>query len=355
MAEIEQKTIKISQRTEFEIKYTSKPVEWFVSKTIPNTFRFENKEIVGYQRKINFKHIDRIVDYIKESWETGLFYFPSCIVCSVPKKNKGLPKDKDCFVVDGQHRIAAFKSIYENDPNFYSKIKDFTLPVTILENVDELTEIQTFITINKTSRKVDTSLAMILKNKLADLYKNKNTDKIDFLAVELAQIVNDDENSIWHNQIAFEGSARENNCLLSLNAFVKAQRRVIRKLSKLGIIDLDALDNDNTENFVNLIREFFNTTWACIKERWPKAFRSENIYNTIIAGPIGFSSLNMYIAYQLGDSPIDKNTALEKICSSVASIKLPANVWIRGGEFSKFSSESGYAEIATQLVENSSL
>lgn len=342
----------IKQKTVFDIIYDSKTVDWCVENTTPNTFRFENKEIVGYQRKISDSHIAKIIEYIKESWKKEQFYFPSCIVCSIPVNRKGLPNDKECFVVDGQHRIAAFRKIKDTEPEFYSLIKDFTLPVTILENVDELTEIQTFITINKTSRKVDTSLAMILKNKLADLYGNKNSEKVDFLAVELARHINNDteNNDIWFNQIAFEGFAKENHCLMSLNAFVKAQRRIIRKLDKIKLIDLDNLDNENVENAKQLTKEIFETTWNSIKDKWPKLFCPENISNSVILGPIGFTSLSMFVAYQLGNDPINKDNALEKIQKSIASINLSPKVWMRGEDFSKFSSEAGYAEIATQLV-----
>ena len=94
---------------------------------------------------------------------------------------------KELFVVDGQHRIAAFEEIKKQNKDLYKQIKDYTIPVVILNNVDINSEIDTFIRINKTGKKVDTSLAYILKNQIKGLYKQDDTAKIDYIVVETAK------------------------------------------------------------------------------------------------------------------------------------------------------------------------
>lgn len=337
------------------IKISYQTVDWLVENTLVNKFHIDSEtgEILGYQREPKNSHIKKIIDYIL----ANPFYFPSCIVCSKPMPftpNDNLLKttNKTFFVVDGQHRIEAFRRM-KNNPEYqekYLEIMDCTIPIVILEDVDEKTEIDTFITINKTGKKVDTSLALILKNKITNLYKNKDTAKIDYLAVELARKINKDPNEIWNRMISFNEDARKTLRLLSLNAFVKAERRVIRMMNQLGLIQISSINNDTIDSVVDILHNVHKWTWNAVKEKWPSLFTNEGLQKSVIAGPIGFTSINKYIAKQITERNINNIELLKQhICEEIDNIKCPSKVWLKGHDFSTFSSESGYSKIVDFL------
>lgn len=339
--------MKIKQDIDFPLEVETQTVDWLVNNTMTNQFEIIDGNISGYQRHVNEKHLKKIVDYIKEN----SFYFPSCIVCSIPKdmddKMKLEKNGKKYFVVDGQHRIEAFKRIQSEEQVLYTRIKDYTIPVTLLREVSKEIEISTFITINKTGRKVDTSLAYILRNKIKQLYKENITAVADYYSVELALTVNETPENIWYNQIALEGSAKENNCFITLNSFVIAYRRFAKKLMRIGIIDGNGSDESRNYNY-----EIFNAVWGAVQEKWPDLFVNDRIYNTVIMGSIGFSSITKYIINQLDQNKeiINNSNIYDFLWQWIKKITVPSHYWTKGDVFSRYTSESGYNVIAKMLA-----
>lgn len=76
---------------------------------------------------------------------------PSAIICACDNDTQ---KKINLRIVDGQHRVHAFRQFRELYGDKYNEIKAMQVPVIVLENVDQSTEIETFITINKTSKKL---------------------------------------------------------------------------------------------------------------------------------------------------------------------------------------------------------
>ena len=346
-------TLKIEQKTDFSIECESRTVDWLVENTMANKFRMEDGIVMGYQREIKNSHVSKIVNYIREND----FYFPSNVVCSIPKEKKLLEKNKkQYFVVDGQHRIEAFRIIKRENPEIYNKIKNYSMPITKLVNVDEATEISTFITINKTSRKVDTSLAYALKKRLEDLGEVSGINKSDYAAIMLAENVNEDPSSLWYNQISFEDGKNKSEYLLSLNAFVKAVRRLIRALEKLGLVKLDGNNDDSFKPIIEDIKQILNCIWNNVEKKWSDLFDKDQIQNSVLLGPIGFTSICKYIAYQISKEPISSDIKLD-ISRFIKNIGYNSDVWQKEKDptkenFSKYTSESGYSVIAALLVES---
>ena len=346
--------IEVKQETEkkYTIKIEAASVDWLVENTMVNKFSIDEKDgsLHGYQREPKDSHIKKIIDYVLKN----KFYFPSCIVCSNPADgtdNKKILQQnkKTYFIVDGQHRIEAFRRM-KNDPDSqhrYNEIKDYTIPLTILDQVDEKIEISTFITINKTGRKVDTSLALILKNKMDKKYPDEKDAKIDYLAVELARKMNGDEKGLWFGQIAFGEKVKKK--ALSLNAFVKAIRRNIRMLEKNNLIDLANLKNDSVNTTIDLLQRIQDYIWGSVRKKWPDLFHDEIFSKSVIAGPIGFTSINKYILSQVNDCNADENLIREKIENSIECIDCPSKLWLKSDIFATYSSESGYSKIVKIL------
>lgn len=343
--------IQVNQQSKCAIEITAFSVDWLVNNTMVNIFNPNSPDkFEGYQRKIDIVHRSRIIKYI----ENNSFYFSSSIICSIPKgkREKQILKnnDKQMFIVDGQHRVDAFRELSITNKDLYKKIKNLTIPVTILVEVDLNTEIDTFITINKTGKKVDTSLAYILKNQINDVYKQKDTAKIDYVIVETAKKLCDEEenlDNIWYDKICFEGNPKANNCYISLNAFILAERKYIRNLLKYNILTLYDLEETKS-----IYYELFNNKWFHIKNKWEQLFQDENNQRSIIQGPIGVSSLNKFFINELqqqstiGDIKIFTKECLERIHPSIVP-----KIWYKGDLFSLYSSESGYKKVAELLKE----
>lgn len=335
----------INQKCNCKIIQDSKTVNWLVENTHVRTFNTLN--FTGYQRKVNENHVLKIVDYLIKND----FYMPTSIICSSDKEVK---EDTQLSIVDGQHRIEAFKRLKEIDEKKYQEIEDFELSVIILEKPSEELEVDTFITINKTSRKVDTSLAYILKNKINRRKKcsdDLTIAKKEFLAVELATDINIDKNTLWYNKILLEGNPTHSSCeTISLNSFVRSVRVFVSYLNKYNIIDLNWKNETELEEIKSNLKFIFLELWNVIQSKWPKLFNSNN---SIIQGNIGVSSLNKYIIMQM--KGLESNSySIEEFNSLVKKWIVNLNVdetpWLKGNEFSIFSSESGCNIIAKNLL-----
>ena len=338
--------IEIKQHSKHHLVQTQKTVEWLVNHT--EVAVFDPITFQGYQRQIDEKHCARIVDFLKKDD----FFLPTAIVCAV---NGVLNDDTILRIVDGQHRVKAFKMLQTCDIDRYQQIKGFEVPVIILVDVDETTEIDTFITINKTSKKVDTSLALVLKNKI-----NKYSDadslsmsKAEYIAVELAQELcfNEELPALWTNRILFEGSPKNTYQLISLNAFVKSTRQLLNKLHRNNIISLSWTNRNELDECLNTSCSIILYIWHTIYNKWPKLFGSYIEDQRIIQGAIGYSAFNRVIMHLIDTYNIhDVDSLLKEFTVAISNITVSEEKWLPGGEFSKYSSESGYRIVAQELI-----
>lgn len=341
----------IKQLNGCKIIQTKKTIEWLVSNTEVRTF---NKvTITGYQRQISKNHVKKIVTYILNRIENNMFFLPTSIICASENEYS---KNERLFIVDGQHRVEAFKYLYENEVEQYKKIKDFELSVVVLEKPEESLEVDTFITINKTSKKVDTSLAYILKSKLS---KMANVDggisrltKQEYLAVELIMSLNEKENSIWYKKVLLEGNPSKHTYeTISLNSFVRSLRVLIGALEKNKLIELEWADENELNITLERLEEFYRSFNKLIVRKWPGLF-VDNAKDSVIQGSIGVSSLNKLIILILNKES-ENITSLEQFCTKLGRFMIRISSvesdWYSGNEFSKYSSESGYSMIANML------
>lgn len=333
----------------YNIVQTKKTVDWLVHNTQVSLFNPITFE--GYQRSIDEKHCEKIVSYLSDK-----FFLPTSIICASREDYRSKEK---LYIVDGQHRIHAFCLLAKQNPARYEQIKDNEVSVIVLEQVGEEVEIDTFITINKTSKKVDTSLAYVLKNKIN--YRRASKDigisKREYLSVELACRLNSSDNSIddfWNEKISFEGSpVKQSSQLISLNAFVKSMRNLLGCLEKYEIIRLDWKDSDELNECIKAIETITNSVWNEVRNKWPELFNSDLEKRRIIQGSIGFSSINRFLVNSL--KKLDTNMSIDIFLDQVAiwmrSIQCPVYVWLPGGAFSKYSSEAGFSIIAQEMMD----
>lgn len=350
--------IEIKQNVNFNIEQTCLSVEQLIEKTEPDIFNPETTK--GYQRKIVPKHCQNIIDYVMHN----PFFFPSPIIIST----RANPNNK-FWVVDGQHRIEAFRLIRNNPSkdfqDKYKEIKNLTLPVIVLVKPDTEFEVKTFITINKRGRKVDTSLAFILQNKPEGPLSPENTKKaqINFLIAGLALKLNEEpenqestqNDNIWNSQISYEDNPKREGRLISISAFARAEYSLINRFFSCGIIPSDwNTSEDKIEETESLIEELFNFKWKLVKQKWPELFSSDVEQRSIIQGPIGCSSINKFIIKALFNSTtiLTKDEYIDKLTELFTKLDIPYKNWTKGVLFSSYSSESGYSVVADILLKS---
>ncbi len=335
---------------------TQKTVEWLTCNT--KVKYFNPIDFTGYQRKINEEHCKGICEYIKTK-----FYMPSAVVCATQKEYN---ENEMLYIVDGQHRVEAFKILKKEDPERYEMIKNYCLPVIVLEKATEMVEIDTFITINKTSKKVDTSLAYVLRNKLNN---NKQSDDLTmpkraYISVQLAWTIdhpeeeitsydstNSNEKSLWYGRISYEAPFIGSQTI-SLNSFVKATKVLANYLEKVEVLNCNWKEQREIDECVRKLYNITEFVWNTVKKKWPEVFTETT--NSIIMGAIGYTAICKFLAAKIKDnkSRIKESNICEMIKLWIDSINVDYNEWLPGRMFSKYTSESGYTYVAGLLYDS---
>lgn len=339
---------RLNQAKTHSLVQTTKTVSWLVDNT--RVAVFDPVTFDGYQRKINDKHCDAIVEYLS----SGELFLPTSIICAT---DKPYDDSSQLRIVDGQHRVEAFTRLKKQNPIAFEKISANEISVVVLENADLRTEIETFITINKTPRKVDTSLALVLMNKLNSENANEISDKMkrDYLAVEAARVLNERESSLWEDRISYEGTPSKTSYrLVSLNSFVTNVRALLRHLGNCGLVDYNWLDEDEINAQAQRIADLLDAIWDAAQRNWPELFEGDDANRRIIQGPIGLASISRFVCLML-KNPDRRPANMARLCDAAAkwidSIDAPAANWMPGSSYSQFTSGSGYSVIAHDLYD----
>ena len=334
----------IKQNKKDKIVQTKKTVEWLIENT--SVYVFNPLTFEGYQREIDDKHCKKIIHFMKEND----FFFPTSIICAC---DEDFTEDTKLRIVDGQHRVQAFRILYE-DKELKKKIKGMELPVIVLEHVDINKEIETFVNINKKGKKVDTSLAVVLKHKIEDVVDlDHKKSKIEYLAVEVAFDLSLTEDNIWENQICFEGNAKKHNQLISINAFSRSTQFLFSNLSERNLLKTTWSTEKELEASKKEAFDIIKDIWIIVKNKWQELFNDFSGNNSILQGPIGYSSINKFIVFCFKANLYDeKKTFIENFSYWLDKVKIPAQKWYPKGDFANYSSEAGYTIIAKTLIES---
>lgn len=340
----------INQDCGCKIINTIKTVDWLVENTSVKTF--DKIKFEGYQRQVTTKHVQGIIKYISNSD----FYFPTSIICSC---DEDFTDESRLYIVDGQHRVEAFREIKNAYKPLYDNIKKKQLSVIVLEKPSISLEVETFITINKTAKKVDTSLALILKNMLNRKCSDDqilHTAKKEYIAVELGIKINEDADSIWFNKIVYEGSLRQNDsAAISLNSFVRSTRILLDYLEKYNIIKLEWKNEDELKILMEKVNLLYLTIWNGVKRRWPELFESHSNLGNIIQGNIGVAAITKYLILQLEEldsKSIGTDELISKFEKWISGIGVSYEKWLSGEQFAGYSSGSGQNLVAHILYDS---
>ncbi len=351
-----------------DILYDKKSVDWLVDHTSVRVFNPVTFD--GYQRKIDEKHCNDLVRYLTSQDHT--FFLPTAIICATDNtpeaKDYSDDPEQKLFIVDGQHRVEAFRRVKNYAPERYSKIKDFYLPIIVLNKVDISLEIDTFITINKTSKRVDTSLALVLKNMInSGAAEDLSIPRRDYIAVEVARALNGDgdcaiESKLWNNRIKYDGPTKTTMQLLTLNAFVKSARALLRSLETEELIKLEWQNEEEANALIRVLANTINKIWDGVQLKWSPVFPDYNnnddediAKRRIIQGSNGFTSINRFLVMMIkksNDWLPNLDVFAFQASQWIGAINKDYTAWLPGGEYSIYNSERGFSIVAQDLYKN---
>lgn len=327
-----------------QLVFTSKTIDWLVNNTYVSVFN--PITFVGYQRQIDESHCQKIVNYLKTE-----SFLPTAIICAC---DDSFSEDINLRIVDGQHRVKAFEMLKLSEPHRYDEIRNQQIPVIVMVGVQLNTEIQTFITINKTSKKVDTSLAYVLRNQLSAPGENMLMSRAEYIAVEVARILNDDEkNALWYGRILYEGSVKRSNCYISLNAFVKASRVLVNTINQIGFIDLNwncYTSIDDVLGIAHNTADLIHFIWDTVYQRWPELRETTFEEKQILQGSIGFTAITRALIKRIKQGSVSADVIMPFIHQTIMDFSVPYTKWTKNGEFSNYSSEAGYRLVSEALL-----
>lgn len=317
-----------------------------INNTVVEYFDPEHPEENGYQRLLSPAHYRKIAKYLKEDSNAIL---PTSILTAVDPEQvvegNELTITGKLRVVDGQHRIEGIKYLKKTDEEAFNKINKFNFStlVMVISKEQKAYEIESFININKTGRKVSTDLAVQLKNKIIGESEKYSSNSI---ATKICEKLNSSKKSIWYNSIKL-GNDTSRDKSISITAFNKSLIKFVE-----NYIQYNEITNDfELNNSIDILSNFISEAWEVVHKKWYRCFNYLEDYN--IKKGIGVFPLNNILGDQIKENQGNLDKSLESFEKIINQSNVNYTYWIKGGKFSGYNSQSGFKKIENIILNKS--
>lgn len=261
-----------------------------------------------YQRRIDENRLSKIETYIRNSilsenkGYSVTALFPSSLILAINEDDGNtvdnitedlctINLNRNIFVVDGQHRMMAMKSLYtkltsalflsSDDEIVLDSLNKYKFNCVLLVNYDLWEQGQVFVNVNFNQKPVNKSLYYEVfgsqYNEDPNLWKQNHV----YLAHNLTKILNDDKMSPYNNHIKMIGTGKG---YISQAFFVEA---LMRNFSLNGIWSIYKSSKDKDTNVRYMAVEllsYFYAVYDVFNPYWPKEGETEG---TIICKTTG--------------------------------------------------------------------
>jgi len=327
----------------------------------------------GYQRAPDPTRIGKIKNYLQGEVENPIF--PTAILVSARQplkfrsyegKNKDFGElivDQTLFVIDGQHRIEAFKDIADKDElsSLYGYIE---IPIIILSGFKYKEEVEQFFVINDRQKGVKADLAQRIYVEIA---KNDDGTRIvrenkkwQLPAVTVVDELNKDERSIWYRLIALPDDDKDikKERVITQNSFIKSlQPFFIGQFKHWEYASGEKKSNGH--KIVEDCKKLIDSYWKMVETVYPDAFDDKKNY--ALFKTTGVFSLHTLLAMCLSDHPELKQDEIIKKLKGLLEVarddnKLNINFWkVSSGPASglsagMYSNSAGHNRIALSIL-----
>ena len=326
---------------------------------IENTYvAFHNtSNNTGYQRALQSAHYRKIVKFLRNNDKPFML---SSYILAINKDEFSLNGAEFIVhnrmrLVDGQHRVEAFKELREVDIVKFNEIKDFEYPITILitEKNDDINEILSFIDINSKGKKVNTNLAITLRDKL---YKENNSSNLSFeefkerICTNVIINLNNSAESVWYELIKI-GNETGREKKIGINAFNESLKPVISSFLMSLKIDISNYSNylTNLDKYSNELTELVDECWSLVSKKWSVCFKYTEKYN--IQKGVGVFPFHIILSQSISKNEGDTDNNLQYFLDTIEKSEIDNDSWIVGGDFSYYNSKSGFLKVV-KMIQN---
>lgn len=350
-------TLYLTSATVEEIK------DWFeADRVYPDIWKRERPE--GYQRLPDKDRFEKIAEYIRGKLKIEETLLPNSVILNIRQKggveftvSKGV-KSKETiepgtisiyeealpfFEVDGQHRvrglIEAYKQLQETKSEDFEMIKNYPIPLTIIDGLDRATEAIQFVVINNTQKKVEPDLVLRILHKR---YRDKSEQLQFFLkgqtwrlwAVELCDELNMDINSPWCDKIIAPGDQRKGRVITEQN-FVNSLDTVYPRLA------------------IDITKTYLPLYWRAIASLWPECC-GEKAGQYSLQKTNGINTMHRLFPFIYFKSMSLGNAKLKEFVQFLKPMhsKFGPTFWARGGDAKGYTSKGAQQTLADKMIES---
>lgn len=334
----------------------------------------------GYQRQPNRTHYLKIKNYILKNFES--FKFPTSIILGTDKVKieKFIKKDscgeyldidislgeKVFRIVDGQHRIEGIREAAKEKP----ALNDLLLNAIILISPSghKSVELEAFIDINSTAKRISTDLATLARFDYEIKEKRiSEPNPIKHIATKTAFHLKEDYPlSVWSSAVKFDIHSEISLGIVGVTLFRESIEPIVSVYLEKKFIDRG---NKNESELISYYDDCARQVAAEIDDVWNNIIRkkwSECFLESIAKSEVGelktiFYSNEYYIQKTLGVkvlnglySEIIKQNGITEQSKNIfkdliQKSKVMSRDWKKGGPFSGLSSESGFSKIRKMI------
>ena len=298
---------------------------------IPDYWRSTEKNEPGYQRPLNPSNIEKIKKYIID--ETPNPLFPTSIVVNSRKPLTFNPSHDPfgkleisniLYVIDGQHRVEAFKNLMR-EPRFRAEYGNYELPLVILSGFGYIQELEQFFVINsrQTRIKFDLAQRMYLELMKADFSTKlvPESKRWQTLAAKAVDRLNEEgKSNVWYGKIQLPDDSEDikKTRIITQNSFISSLKPFFSGGQKVW--NFNAIPERRHHEILDQLTDLLVKFWDAVAQVYPQIMNNPKRYTLLKT--VGVYSLHIFLADVIADSQAISNTeSVTNIDSIISTAK----------------------------------
>jgi DGQHR domain-containing protein len=337
---------------------------------IPDYWTSEKKDEPGYQRPLNPNNIEKIKRYILD--ETPHPLFPTSVVVNSREPLKFNEKENSfgellvsnkLYVIDGQHRIEAFKDLMKED-KLRAIYGNYEIPIVVLSGFNYIRELEQFFIINSRQTRIKFDLAQrMYLEMMKDNPKTKlvpESKRWQTLAAKAVDVLNEGDSLVWSGRIQLPDDSKDirKTRIISQNSFISSLKPFFSGGKRIW--NFNAAPERSRKEILEQLTDLLTKFWEAVEDVYPQVIHNPKAHN--LQKTVGVYSLHIFLADVVADSQvfnIDKivEHAKRKLMRAKEQYGFTEVFWETGArdenekrrKASGYSSSAGHSRIASAL------
>ncbi|MDY0097343.1 MAG: DGQHR domain-containing protein [Candidatus Dojkabacteria bacterium] len=342
----------------------------------PDYWTSEKKLEPGYQRPLNQTNIEKIKNYVID--ETDFPLFPTSVVVNsrTPIKFREIDNSygeleisNPLFVIDGQHRIEAFKELMK-EPKLRGEYGTYEIPIVVLSGFNYVRELEQFFVINsrQTRIKFDLAQRMYMEMMKADFSTKlvPESKRWQTLAAKAVDVLNEESSTVWFGTIQLPDDSKDiiKTRIITQNSFISSLKPFFSGGKRVW--NFNALPEKKHHETLEELTKLLTKFWDMVGEVYPQIINNPRRYTLLKT--VGVYSLHIFLADVIADTQVFNTNiivenAKKKLIKAKEQYGFTEVFWEIGSrdendrrrKASGFSSSAGHNRIASALFSGRSV